>query len=230
MKYYDDSYFEKRDVLIPHLAQTIKKIAKKHRLKNILDVGCGTGRLVKFLQKNGFQAVGVDNSKKAVKKARALNNLKTISFGSADKLHFKDQSFDLITSISVIEHLTPNQAKEFIIETRRILKPGGFLFLVTPNYATPLRIISGKNWFAYKDPTHINFYSPASLTSLLRKNGFDNFRCYFKISWQESLEWEFPGMLGFLPLRIKKLLVYLIFASPLAIIRNSFWMLAQKNE
>lgn len=226
---YTKNYFYERDLLIPHLAQTIKKLMVKNQLQKVLDVGCGTGRLVKFLNSKGFVAFGCDNCPNAVRVAQKLNNKLTIKLASATKLPFKKNSFDLVTAISVIEHLTHNEGKKFLEEAKRVLKPKGYIFLVTPNFATPLRIIQGSKWFGYSDPTHLTFYTPASLKKILFRFGFKNAQTQFQIDWRKSLNWEFPSIAAKLPKFLKKILVFLVFTSPFSIIRNSFWTLAQKD-
>lgn len=225
---YDVKYFEKRDLLIPHLAQTIKNLMIEHKLKNVLDVGCGTGRLVQFLNKSGFEAFGCDISQKALKVAKTINKKGTIVRSSADKLPYVDNSYDLVTAISVIEHLKPNQAVKFIKEAKRVLKPSGFIFLITPNFSAPLRFVQGKNWFGYQDPTHVNFYTPKKLAKLAKSHGFKNIRFHFKLRYQSSFDWEFPPPFPKLPKTLKIFLIYLLFATPLSIARNSFWLSAQK--
>ena len=255
--FYSQEYFEKRDILASYLSDLVTSIAKKHQLKRILDVGCGTGRLVEYLNKqsfstnkqgfstnkqsfstnkqgfstskNGFDAHGCDTSKKALLIARKLNLRGKIANASATKLPYTNESFDMVTSISVIEHLTPKQAQLFIKEAKRVLVPGGHIFLVTPNFSTPLRLIHGKNWFAYQDPTHIKFYTPLSLTKLLKRHGFGKIQFSFKLKYRKSFVAEFPLFFPKLPRLIKILLIYLVFSTPLSVIRNSFWLDAQKS-
>lgn len=229
-KKYSRTYFEERDTLIPHLAQTIAAYAKKNKLKTILDVGCGTGLLVNFLNTNRLQALGCDSSIEAIKASQKNDSQKNIILASATSLPFKANSFDLVTSISVIEHLTKNEALEFIKESKRVLNKNGFIFLVTPNFATPLRILFGKKWFAYQDPTHINFFTPKSLSNLLIKNGFKNPKTRFMIPYSSEIDSQFPMFAKKMPLIFKKILVYLLFNSPLYTIRDSFWISAQKND
>lgn len=227
---YNKKYFEDRDHLPPPLASAVKIFMQESKLKKVLDVGCGTGRLVEFLNKNQFEAYGSDNSKIAIKHARKINRKNSIILASATKLPFADESFDLVTSISVIEHLTPRQAKKFILEVKRVLKQKGFIFLVTPNFATPIRLFHGKNWFGFKDPTHINFYTPFSLANLLKKYGFDKIKLLFKTDKNVSYDFEFPGLLSKLPRPLKITLIFLLFSSPFTFIRNSFWISAQKDK
>ena len=72
---YNKEYFRERDSLNPLLAQSIKILAKENNLKTILDVGCGTGRLVHFLNKNSYQAYGCDTAKEAISLAKKINQV-----------------------------------------------------------------------------------------------------------------------------------------------------------
>ncbi len=225
---YNTKYFDERDHLDLHIAESIRQFMNGYKLKNLLDVGCGTGRMVKYFNDKGFKSFGCDIYDDALKAARRINKKNSIVKASATKLPFKKDSFDIIISISVIEHLTPHEAEKFIKEARRVLKPEGFIFLVTPNYATPIRLIQGKKWFGYSDPTHINFYTPKRLSTQLKNMGFTHIRTRFKIKYGSTFAWEFPHHFGKLPTSIKRFFVYLFFSSPLSIIRNSFWISAQK--
>lgn len=225
-RYYNRKYFENRNVLSRHLVSTIKNLMQKNNLKKVLDVGCGSGKLVQFLYNEGFNAYGCDNSKIAVYQTRKNNVRGRIFLASASKLPFENNNFDLITSISVIEHLTQKQASNFLKEAKRILKPQGIIFIVTPNFATPLRVIQGKRWFGYSDPTHITFYSPSALKEILKKVDFNNFNLKFKTYYYKN---EFPEPFSKLPQFLKRLILYLLFSTNLSFIRNSFWISAQKK-
>ena len=229
MNLYTPQYFRERDLLIPHLAQTIKKIMLENNLKKALDVGCGTGRLVKFLNASGFEAFGCDISQEATRIAKRVNGRSKIFLAPATKLPAKNGSYDLITAISVIEHLSKNEAQKFLREATRVLKPHGFIFLVTPNFATPIRMVQGKTWFGYSDPTHVNFFTPRQLARELKTCALTNIRTRFQIEYSKSIDWEFPSYFAKLPASAKKFLIYLLFSSPFYIIRNSFWISAQKN-
>lgn len=228
--FYDQQYFEKRDFLSPHLAKTLEYLMEKNNLKSVLDVGCGTGLLVSYLDKKGYRSIGCDNSESAVRSARKINKKGTIISASATKLPFAKNSFDLVTAISLVEHLTKRETLLFIDEAKRILTTGGFIFIVTPNYASPFRIIQGKKWFAWQDPTHINFYTPQKLTKIITKKGFGNIKCQFELKYKGNPNWEFPPKVAMLPNIIKKFLIYLSYSTPLYIIRNSFWLRAQKSQ
>ena len=145
-------------------------------------------------------------------------------------LPFKDKSFSFVCAISVIEHLTESQAHQFLKEARRLLKVNGMLFLITPNFNSPFRYIKGKKWFAYSDPTHTVFYTPASIKYLLTKHNFYNPNFRFKINWKVTFDWHLPLFLRKLPQPIKYAISYLLISSPLATFRDSFWVACNKRS
>lgn len=227
-KYYNKKYFEIRDHIAPSMARSIEIFMKEKRLKKVLDVGCGSGQMVRYLRNRGFDAQGIDIAKQAISLANKLNKKRVAKIGSATKIPYEDNTFDLVISISVIEHLRKKEAKLFLKESRRTLKPNGYIFLVTPNYATPIRSVQGKNWFGYQDPTHINFFTPWKLNKELKKSGFYKPKLFFKTDYNVSFDWEFPFPIRKFPKLLRILIIYLLFSTPFSMIRNSFWIAAQK--
>jgi ubiquinone/menaquinone biosynthesis C-methylase UbiE len=78
------------------------------------------------------------------------------------KLPFENNTFDLITSFQVIEHF--HDTKQYLSEINRVLKPGGYFLLTTPDRATRLFPFQ-KPWNYY----HIIEYSPQTLKNKLSK-------------------------------------------------------------
>ena len=102
----------------------------------ILDVGCGNGRLMftlaGFLPKCEFYAI--DSSISAIKKCirKNKNDLIKFSLAAAEKLPFGDEYFDIITCTNTF-HLLPQRVRA-IDEMHRVLKPGGKMFLLEGIY------------------------------------------------------------------------------------------------
>lgn len=103
----------------------------------VLEGGCGTGVHVYNLQRHGFESVGIDNAPETVRRAKEAVPEMDIREGDVRALPFLDNHFDGYWSIGVIEHFW-NGYDEVLKEMRRVLKPGGYLFLTFP-YMSPLR-------------------------------------------------------------------------------------------
>lgn len=211
-----------------HLAQSIQILASDHKFRKILDVGCGTGRLIKFLNQNGFNAQGCDFATEAIKTAKTINGNSIIKKASAISLPYKTGSFDLVTSISVIEHLKQKEAAKFLNEAKRVLKPSGYIFIITPNFSSPFRYLLGKRWFAYSDPTHINFFTPKSIKVLLTNCGYKNIKFRHKSAYDVLFSWYLPTPLRKLPMPLKNFFNYLMVSSPFSTCRDSLWVSAHK--
>lgn len=106
----------------------------------ILDIGCGRGELVYWSAYNGAsKAIGIDYSESAISLANKARNSwepmirRKTEFKKMDakKLEFKDESFDLVFLIEVLEHLYPEEQVAVLSEIRRILKRDGILVMHT---------------------------------------------------------------------------------------------------
>lgn len=112
--------------------------------EKILDIGCGSGRLYKLFRGQEVKYFGVDFAEKLIKIARekylSSKELKkggvppVFLVANALRLPFEDNFFDKVFSIAVLYHI-PSQEKRllFLREVRRVLKPGGELFLTVWN-------------------------------------------------------------------------------------------------
>ena len=108
--------------------KTIIKLASNS--SRILDVGCGTGIVVDYLAKHGYLSYGIEIANSSLKIAR-LKKGKYYSY-DGDKLPFPDQSFDMVGSFNVVEHV--NSVPDFLNEKLRIIKPKGYLIICAPNF------------------------------------------------------------------------------------------------
>lgn len=114
----------------------ITKLFKKQGVKKILDLGCGSGRHLVYLSKKAFTVYGIDIAKhgleiarKWLKKEGLRANLK---IGDVyKKLPYKDNFFDAIISVRVINHGTIKDIRNLITKIERILKPKGLIFITT---------------------------------------------------------------------------------------------------
>jgi 2-polyprenyl-3-methyl-5-hydroxy-6-metoxy-1,4-benzoquinol methylase len=180
---------EKEDSKRNHLAKrefsTISYILSKFykfEIKEghkILDLGSGDNFLEKIFNENKILYYSLD--------------IEDLDF-EKDTFNFKDNEFDLVISLAVLEHLKSPDL--FLKEILRVLKKNSFLFLSTPNWKY------SKNDF-FDDVTHVKPYSPESSKQLLEIKGFKdvktmpNLRCKSK-GWYEG-KFRFFKAYYFLP-------------------------------
>jgi len=154
-----------------HLEQTKYDVMYLENNKGkILDVGCGSGIFLDFLNRNGWDTTGVDFDAGAVEYARAkkLN----VKYGNVSEQNFPDNSFDVITLAHVIEHIYDPIG--LLKECYRILKPNGKIIVATPNTNSLGHKNFKKYWRGLEPPRHINVFSPESLTNAVILSGFSN--------------------------------------------------------
>jgi SAM-dependent methyltransferase len=103
-----------------------------HPPGKILDVGCGTGYYCKIFSDLGFQATGIDFSKRAIAKAREKYANLEFSVADALNLPFGPSSFDVILSYgcSVVSTHDVSKIQEYIRHLMSRLRPGGWLLLI----------------------------------------------------------------------------------------------------
>ncbi len=127
--------YEYYDITKPHENMyNVMRLFEKENVKNILDLGCGAGRNLLLLAKGNFNVYGIDISKQgiaAAKKALKQNNVDAcLKVGNVfDILPYKDNSFDAIVCVQVLQHAFEKEIKNAISEIKRILKPNGLLFI-----------------------------------------------------------------------------------------------------
>ncbi len=143
----------------------------------LLDVGAGSGLLVRQMNALGWRAEGVDFDTKAVERARSLGL--TMHQGSLFEQRFDSATFDAVAMSHSIEHVHDPVA--WLAEVRRILKPGGRLSIATPNTRSLLHRRYGPHWFALDPPRHLHLFNRDALASALRLAGFGNVRIFTSV-------------------------------------------------
>lgn len=106
---------------------------KRHKFRDVLDLGCGVGRHCIYLAENGFDMVGLDVSRSALRTAKEWirqKRLTNVSFvlGSMIDLPLGDCRFDAVISVSVLHHAMKEQIMKAVDEIHRVLRRNG-LFL-----------------------------------------------------------------------------------------------------
>ncbi len=135
----------------------------------VVDLGSADGALVRICEARGLIAYGLDVSD-------------GLDF-ETDRLPIEDSSVDVVTAVSIIEHM--QSTTNLLHEVKRILRPGGAIIIVTPNWFYSAREF-------YDDPTHIHPYTPTSLRKTLE---FHDFVDAYVVPWivkKPSWMWDLP--------------------------------------
>jgi ubiquinone/menaquinone biosynthesis C-methylase UbiE len=137
-----------------------------------LDLGCGTADFAALIAEAGAHPVGADVAQAALDRARAQHLDLEFRLTPIDgPLPFEDNSFDLVWSSEVIEHVA--DTARWLSEVRRVLAPGGRLLLTTPAHGRVRVALSGVERFSDPLGDHLHLYTQASLRTLLESFGFE---------------------------------------------------------
>ena len=146
------------------ITRCIRRLAGDPADLHWLDFGCGNGGLVRYLQAHtGAHAVGFEEGSVATD-ARAVG----IPILSRDELRSQEGRFDVVTAIEVLEHTLDPIAE--LREIRRLLRPGGILFLTTGNAAPFADRLT--RWRYVTPEIHISFFDPHTLAYAMSEAGF----------------------------------------------------------
>ncbi len=135
----------------------------------LLDVGCALGFMLQEAKAAGWEPVGVETSEFAAAYAAEQVGC-PVHAGTLHKAAFSSASFDVVTLMDVIEHVP--DSSELLSEIYRILRPGGVLFLVTPNFASLFVWLYGLKAYGVWPDQHVVYFQPSTIAKLLRKVGF----------------------------------------------------------
>jgi ubiquinone/menaquinone biosynthesis C-methylase UbiE len=118
-----EAWYETTDQQIDQREKTLLKWLLEcfHRVKTILEVGCGTGHFTRWFSELGLQATGLDLSRPMLEEAKSLGDSVWLQ-GDALMLPFLSESIDLVALITTLEFLSdPGQA---LIEASRVARQG----------------------------------------------------------------------------------------------------------
>ncbi len=125
-----EDFKNKKESLIFHLEPEFNKD------QTFLDLGCGIGRVARWVAPNIKEYHGVDISSTMIENAKEYNkdfdNVNFHQVSSCDLKLFEDNKFDVILSELVFIHLTPEEQKKYLVEINRVLKKDGTLLIEIP--------------------------------------------------------------------------------------------------
>jgi len=138
----------------------------------VLEVGTGTGAMLKAIVDRGADARGVELRQDLIGEARQHFPALVIDRVSGTMLPYPNGSFDVVVSFDVFEHIRDTDAH--LSEVRRVLVPGGRYLIQTPNKYTNVvfETIRWRSFTRFRED-HCSLHSMGELLARLRRHGFE---------------------------------------------------------
>lgn len=159
---------------VPEWDWTFSSLLPADRGAKIIDVGCGSGSIVWWLQQKGFTDVtGVDISAEMIEAGLRAGVRNLVREDIREFLSRRSDEFDAIVARDVLEHFPKEQVVQLVEACFQALKPGGKLVVQVPNAESPFG-----SRIRYADFTHELAFTSSSLAQILRIAGFCDFEFY----------------------------------------------------
>ena len=158
----------------------------------MLDLGCGSGRYLASLEPLGWRVQGVDASADAAQSAAEVFGI-PVHVGSLETAPVGRGELDFIHMRHVIEHL--EDPMDTLRHAFELLRPGGWLYIETPNIESYPAALCGRYWFGIDSPRHLWLFGPETLARSLQEAGFELDRMWSVVvirlcSWESTYRRE----------------------------------------
>jgi SAM-dependent methyltransferase len=148
----------------------------------LLDVGCGTGKLLKIAAR-WYECEGVEPSETAVAECRRQGFKVTLGF--FEDVDLPPASYDVITMDAVMEHVLD----PVVVLTRinHLLRPGGVVAIKVPKLNGPAHARHGREWNGFRLGYHTYLFTGETLGRALRMTGFEVLESPQRDRWLDDL-------------------------------------------
>ena len=154
---------------LPHYKgrDLINEMVKKG---DVLDVGCSEGYLLKELD-DRYTPHGIEIDHEAAQVAGEYVSEHGGKIYQSDALsslqEMEESQFDAVMMQSYLEHEV--KPLEVLRETRRVLRPQGFLVIKVPNLDCWNRRLQGNGWPGFRFPDHVNYFTPHTICEVIER-------------------------------------------------------------
>ncbi|MGH2951356.1 MAG: class I SAM-dependent methyltransferase [Solirubrobacterales bacterium] len=165
--YYHAGNLEVPDFVQRQLERLVSSLDGDRRLNRWLDVGCGAGTLMDAARAKGWLATGTEVGEGAADAVRARGF--EVGVGELGELDLPDAGFDVVSMVEVLEHVRDPHA--LLVPARRLLRPGGVLYITTPHGRGISGRVLGASWSVVGPPEHLQLFSGRGLRAALDSSG-----------------------------------------------------------
>lgn len=174
-----ESYAQQRYTNSPHsgTAKALLELVEQNNLRQVLEVGCGTGRWLMELEPISSRLVGLDRSIGMLEQARKQQANLQLLCGQAEQLPFEAASFELVFCANAVHHF--DDPRQFIAEAGRILKDAGKLAVI--GMSPPTR---AEQWYLYQ------YFNGTFERDVQRYPAWDKLASWLQAAGFEQTEWQ----------------------------------------
>jgi SAM-dependent methyltransferase len=177
--FFENTYFSKNNG-----ASLIDHVRTHAGLQGtVVDLGAGPGFLVDHLLALGVRTLAIDQSPASIERLnRKYANHPAFVGGrasSSDSVPAQDGEADVVLLVETVEHIDDAALNFVLREARRILKPGGRIFVTTPNEENLelLKVMCPSCGCTFHNYQHVRSWSRDSLMQKMREHGFSTLVC-----------------------------------------------------
>jgi SAM-dependent methyltransferase len=142
-----DEFFASGRSEVAELMARCARLGRPLERAAALDFGCGVGRITQALVEHFGAVTGVDVAASMIEQAQQLNRhgerCRYVLNEASSLEPFGDESFDLVYTKLVLQHMHPRYALRYLLEFERVLRPGGMLLFQMPGDLRPRQPIRG---------------------------------------------------------------------------------------
>ena len=160
----DNSLAERR----AHMAE-MRRYFQLPEHARLLDVGCALGFMLQEAKAAGWEAIGIETSGFAAEYASQHTECQVYQ-GTLQQVALPSESFDVVTLMDVLEHIA--EPLDLMREIYRVLRPGGIVYVVTPNFGSFFVRLYGPQSYAVWPDQHVVYFRRGSIKQLLLMCGF----------------------------------------------------------
>lgn len=156
------------DLTIQAYERVLDSLEPFRKTNRLIDVGCGIGYFLEVAKKRGWEVYGTEFTEEAVKICEGKGA--KMKLGILDPSNYEPESFDVVCSFEVIEHI--NNPQEELSNFNKLLRKGGLVYCTTPNFNAVERYMLKSDWNILGYPEHLSYYTPKTLKRVFKETGF----------------------------------------------------------
>jgi 2-polyprenyl-3-methyl-5-hydroxy-6-metoxy-1,4-benzoquinol methylase len=146
----------------------VRNLRRPSPSARLLDIGCGRGTFLAEMRQAGWEVQGIEPDSSAAAAARS-SGISVVNAPLASAT-LAPHSFDAVTMNHVIEHF--HDPIDALRISHRLLKPGGILWIATPNLTSRGHTLFRRDWIGLDPPRHLVLFTRSSLACAVAATGF----------------------------------------------------------